>query len=87
MQKRTVRQTRSALLSVRVEPSERRALRQVMRDEGLASESETVRMLVRRAAQRREAEALVARLRKHRWRGPLVNASEDHDRLLAGTKP
>ncbi|MCA1812674.1 MAG: hypothetical protein LC624_01835 [Halobacteriales archaeon] len=86
MPRRRVTRTPGAVLSVRVAPSHRRALREVMRAEGLASESEAARHLIERAAERREAERVVARLRRRRALGPRVDASEAHDRPLAGTR-
>lgn len=82
---RRVLHRHSRVLSVRVSPRHRRTLRGVMRGEGLASEAEAAQLLIERAAQRKATEQIVARLRRRRWRGPRVNASEEHDRVLPET--
>lgn len=74
------------VLSVRVGPEDRATLRELMREEGLDTESEATRMLIARARRRREAEAIVARLRRRPARGHRVRASEEHDRILPGTR-
>lgn len=76
----------AAVLSVRVQPEDRKTLRDVMREEGLATESEATRLLIARARRRREAEALVRKLRRRPAKGPKVRASEEHDRTLPGTR-